>query len=266
VTLLIAAGSAQASLLAYDGSEYSNVNAGDRINGDTSESTPGSWGAWGNTSGVTYVGSSLTYAGLTDQPGWEPTGGAAQVLTSGSSRSFDGTDAEGVSWFSVLLQFNGGVPPFARFLLYGDNQSSGDGFGFEVASDGIMARITGGNGSKSTATVTLGQTHLFVGKIDFDANSTTVSVWMDPAGLSSESALGTETATHTADPTETGKYVFSSGSWFYPRYEDNGGNTGVVFDEFRAGTELGDVVVPEPTTMVLLGLGGLAALKKRRRA
>jgi hypothetical protein len=265
VVMLITGGSADAGLLAYDGSEYTDVSAGDVLNGDTSESTPGSWGAWGNTAGVTYVDSSLTYAGLTDQPGWEPTGGASQVLTSGSSRSFNGTDAQGVSWFSVLLQFNGGVPPFARFLLYGDSQSSNDGFGFQVAGDGIMARITGSNGDKSAATVTLGQTHLFVGKIDFDADSTAVSVWMDPAGLSNESALGTATAAHTADPVEPDKYVFGTGSWFYPRYEDNGGNTGVVFDEFRAGTELGDVVVPEPATMALLGLGGLVAHKRRRR-
>ena len=36
------------------------------------------------------------------------------------------------------------------------------------------------------------------------------------------------------------------------------------FDGYAVGQSWGDVVVPEPTTMVLLGLGGLAVLRRRR--
>jgi PEP-CTERM motif-containing protein len=39
---------------------------------------------------------------------------------------------------------------------------------------------------------------------------------------------------------------------------------GMRFDEFRVGTEFGDVVnVPEPATLALVALGGLAALRRR---
>jgi len=38
-----------------------------------------------------------------------------------------------------------------------------------------------------------------------------------------------------------------------------------VFDEFRLGTELSDVVVPEPSTLAALGLLGLIGFGRRRK-
>ena len=38
----------------------------------------------------------------------------------------------------------------------------------------------------------------------------------------------------------------------------------VTFDGYVVGQTWGDVVIPEPTTMVLLGMGGLAVLRRRR--
>lgn len=40
----------------------------------------------------------------------------------------------------------------------------------------------------------------------------------------------------------------------------------VYMDEIRVGTTWGDTVVPEPTSLALLGLGSLVAVRRRRRA
>lgn len=42
------------------------------------------------------------------------------------------------------------------------------------------------------------------------------------------------------------------------------GTNGGQIDEIRVGTTWGDVVVPEPATMVLLGLGGMGVLLRRK--
>ena len=51
------------------------------------------------------------------------------------------------------------------------------------------------------------------------------------------------------------------------QFANSAGGVVVRFDEFRFGTELGDVaVVPEPSSVGLLGLGGLLLAARRRRA
>ncbi len=94
-----------------------------------------------------------------------------------------------------------------------------------------------------------------------------IDMWVDPI-LTSEALAGTPTATHfvldggnlyNLEQKGIGAYVGSQG----------GGRAGAVmaFDEIRIGRTWRDVtpIVPEPTSLALLCLGGLSSLMLRRR-
>lgn len=97
---------------------------------------------------------------------------------------------------------------------------------------------------------TPGDTHLMVALIDFDANTTTL--WVDP----------TTNPVNAATPfdAQLGAQVPGASQTLWA----NAYNTVATIDDIRIGTEFSDVVVPEPSSLALLGLGGLAMVRRRR--
>lgn len=108
--------------------------------------------------------------------------------------------------------------------------------------------------------------YLMVLKLTVDIVGTTatkdgVAVWINPADITS---LGGATLSEAAEVDVSGVTTirFQAGN-----ANANGTNAFFYGDEFRLGFTAGDVLplVPEPSTMAFLGLGGLALLLRFRR-
>ena len=133
------------------------------------------------------------------------------------------------------------------------------GSGFKVGPSSNVWTLSETTGTASASTGVsraLNQTYLMALKIDFiDASSDRVTLYVDPTpGGSTPDVIGTSIMT-TSD-LNIGALTFYPGS---------GSNVGAL-DEIRFGTSYADVApVPEPATMLLLGIGGVACIVRRRR-
>ena len=88
---------------------------------------------------------------------------------------------------------------------------------------------------------------------DTDSNGQNGTIWVGTLG---DKPAATNTGNFAgSSATITGLTISAGDSLFYAHYEDGtGGTSGLIVQE-----------VPEPATMSLLALGGLAILKRRRR-
>jgi len=130
----------------------------------------------------------------------------------------------------------------------------------------ILLRPLGSSGNSNDVTgdfgsLTLGSTNLFLFKVTADrsdSNAETVRLWVNPT-TSDESQLGAATATVSGN-------ILDSTNNQFNKFDFTGGNTnGFGIDEVAIGETFNDVVpVPEPASMLLVGLGGAALLRRRR--
>ena len=251
VVALFMAASAQAAPVAYEGFDYT---AGQSL---LNQSGGSGWtAAWVNGTldeDATIVSPGLTYSGL-------PTvGNASTTQNQSNARAFTTTglmDDGDVLWFSCLLNPTG-TSSDLRFQVTSTN-ARGKGGGFRVGSYQseteqwtVTAAINDGGGTGSVL-IDKDSVSLIVGRTTFaDSGDDRVDVWVnptsEPTGDSTVYALRAMTA---------GDYV-----WF-----GGGGSWQANLDEIRVGTTFSDVVVPEPATMVLLSLGGVGLILRRRRA
>lgn len=264
--VLAMGGLAQADLVAYDGFDYGDSGDLHGSNGGsgnwTSTWADGGDGSWGfnlDTPGLTYTG--LPVVGNTST-----TNGG-----DGSYRTVDDTgllDEGDNVWFSVLVR-DDGTGSDLRVNFFGTasaREYDGAGFNFAGANGGthsISAEYNGGNWGSSDTGVTDGDTLLVVGKIAMAVDDGTdprdyIRIWVNPS-LDSEPLDG--------DATSSYGVKLSDGGFAFPGEAVNlrsGGSFEGAVDEIRIGTTFNDVVVPEPATLGLLGLGGLAVLRRRR--
>jgi hypothetical protein len=264
---------AQAALLAYEGFDYAagNVNG---ANGGTG------WnGAWTASPSPVYesvvTGTPLSYSGGSLSLSGS---GTALSITGGTdgilNRGFVGTGSGTEIYFAFLFQsVSGSGNEFIHFYLSDDSDrfnSGGIGDFFTTASDAHFGVRTNDGSTDSTAASSLsytpGTTYLLVGRLSTDGSAGAtadiidqVDLWVNPTSLTPGLASVTVNAS-------TGLSIGQFDT-FSSRMVNFSDPDQILIDELRIGTDFASVVtVPEPSTGLLLALGGLGLLALRRRA
>jgi hypothetical protein len=293
MALALAAGSVNAAMLAYEGFDYT---AGSDIN------TPlnggfGFTGAWApaQQAGVLTVydetaatvvngnvGSEITWDGVVDNVPTSPAVGSRFVTTgtSGADRITAQrvlsqnagalAGADNTLWASVVWHQEGSnYGRHVGFALGTDDlanrsaniDSGGDGIGVGGAFNTTLVTPTIWTGGAVAVRTTTGATavstsedNLVVLKFVFGATDTVYAYRFTESDTISEADFNTNAISASWAIDETTMDVLS--------FSQSRGAEAV--DEIRLGDDFADVI-PEPATMTLLALGGLAALRRRRK-
>lgn len=254
LALALAAATANAAPLIYEPFDY-----------DAGDLSTESGSVWGD-SGTTVESGSLSYGSLV-------TAGSRVTMSDDSSWTSTGSAFNGyldngdTLWFSVLVNpHSTGTNPDFGFALGEDRlndsnnvpmSNSGRGLGFRFKG-GLKATSWSGNPSSASGTsVTAQVTHLVVGEMIFGATGSdldTINIYLPDNDLNLGSAVSTQTATFDQTLFDTITFADKTAS---PRDQ---------LDEIRFGASYDEVIgVPEPASLVLLGLGGLMIGTRRRR-
>lgn len=259
LTMALLASSAWAGVIYSDSFAYGNATA----TVDSGVASP-----WTSGSGVTYY----DHDGGLDHPAMNlETGGALWTdfpENRGSNDPSFSLDLSAVAagetvWYAALVQYNtsGGL----HSLTFAGGTVTDLGFAID-GSGNLYVRASdngGANANHDTSIdISANGTYLMLlratqGTGTSPTNSS-VDFWFDPANTSSVAALGpadwstgadSKWGRHTQDQTNISAEVSGQGRT----------------DEIRVGNQLVDVVgIPEPATMGLLSLGGLALLRRRK--
>ena len=264
-----------------------NGGQGWNLSGDISANAAGAtWGASlsaGNAIYRTATAPGLTYSAT----GYLPVSGNKLTLdavtanqTQNVGRALGGQTIDaGTTYFSLLMSKNNDTIRTINLAFFNGTTEQ-----FAVGQIGAAAGNSAGNiallmnnsnpgGLVQNATTPIamgvGVTHLIIGRVDWNAvGNETVSLWVDPADVTTEAAAGaTYVSTSgfnmtalTAIRPFVGNTV--AGPPSIPAVSAN-------FDEFRLGGSWESVTslpvpVPEPSSLALAGLGGLAVLRRRK--
>lgn len=242
----------------------------------------GAWALVGGADNVLGSGTGLTYSkggGSLDVAGGSAvraSGGNNTSLSRGFTHNWTTSN---VLWYSYVIRLDAAnantQDPFIGFsdAPTGENNGAGIRFQGNKGTDGN----TGGGDDSWTVAVTVnnvrntlagtlaeGSTNLVVGKLTFNAGNDFHETWINPDLPSS-----------AADVTPANAAISGSAAKDYATfnsinsiYLQSGFSSQFGVDEFRLGDSFFDVTpnsVPEPSSLALIGLGGLALVSRRRR-
>jgi hypothetical protein len=261
--MLLAVPAARAQLIAYDGFAYT---AGQSLNGQNGGS--GFTGAWTVSGGTVAV-----------QPGsLTPTAPSNLLATTGNSISATGSTIPGdatralttpqgasgtVLWMSTVMKGPGSNATSAGGIL-ALTDGSGNGFTIATGTSGSPGNppsadwsLTDYFGSTdASSTIPNSVQSLLVARATFGTSTDVIDLFVNPPL--------TGTAPTTADATLTIPHGPALGI-----LEVNGfslGSSTNLFDEVRLGGSFADVTpVPEPSTLLLVGVAGFGLIRRRRR-
>lgn len=233
---------------------------------------------WNTSSGVLFYDhdTNLTHPGLGDEAG----GSFHHDFGSGNrsiSRTLSidpefGSASPGDEWWLVgLIQLSNNSG--STTVIFSNSAASGVsdiGYGIDSSGEAFFWGSTDGGGSAENGSgVTLnadGSTYLFVVQAIFGAGGdsdrlSTINFWVDPTNTSSVAALGTPDLTD--DASKFGRIGTYTQAQINLSFQSRA-------DEIRFATTfeeaLGVEVIPEPTSLALLGLGALCLARRRRIA
>ncbi len=224
-------------------------------NGNLVTSTPDVGTAWVAHSGAGSTPIGVSAAGATLAQG----SGSREDANAG----FAGGEVAGAGeqfYASFSITVTGADPVtstyFAHFSDAGTSAFAGRVGVIDGTSDFKFAIFSG---STATAAVyptetTFGSTHTVVVSYNYDDGLT--QLWVDPVAGLGENDLGQAAKISGTLVAATAIKAFA--------FRQAGGNTVEVIDDLVVGTSWADVVVPEPTAIAFLGLGGLTLLRRRR--
>ncbi len=238
---------AKAALIAEDGFGYAPGAI-------TTEGGSG-WASGSTWNGGQSVAGSFTYPGVGNS-GANKYSGTGNVFRSlnlgaGSVSSSLGLVTAGTLgmdsttlWMSFIGQRQGGG--YAGVSLYGGGSEL-----IFFGSNGINPDWGIGNEATTAGTPADSEAYILV-KMEFGAanNNDTFSMWSNPDLSTGESGLGTANATSSVFDVKFDEIRLGTAST-------------LLVDELRLGTTFADAV-PEPSSLSLVALGGLALLRRRR--
>jgi PEP-CTERM motif len=206
----------------------------------------------------------------------------------------------GTYWISELMSNTGNQTTTSGWVLSGFGNAtfpslgttSGNLFGlyFGFANDSgaaneadlVMRFRSAAGGATSTDQIlvngannaTAGNTYLVVAEVNVNSSNPLdhVNYWVNPTDLSSQAALtSTALASGSLDTLAFQGAATGTGDFTRLNYAAFNWDGDATFDEARLGTTLASIApssVPEPSSMILLGAGSIAALavRSRRRA
>jgi hypothetical protein len=192
-------------------------------------------------------------------------GTASKALFSATNRVVANTND--TLWFSFLMKptaaSTGNTPVFRLQESAVSGSYDIAQFGFN-SSNQFYANSNYWNAAQSGGTMALNSTYLVIGRITTSTtgnDQTDFVVYADGATIAESAGGITWTFTGNRDRADArGSAVFDL------RTEAGGSNTGI--DAIRFGNTFDSVVVPEPSTYALLGMGlaGVVAAVRRRKA
>ncbi len=277
--MLVVTTSSYGAVLASESFSYS-ASSTLQGNGSAGGGWAGAWGGGAFANDMTIVSGGLSY----NAGGVVINGGSTAVQVTDSAGSGNSTETRFLSSnptgeLYVRFLVNLGSSTWtntdnATFLVTGMRSSSSrkafSQVGIDVNNapdpDEEFSVLTApGKSNEINADLTVGTTYLVVARLYTDSSNpwstkyNSIDVWLNPNLAGTTGFLGTAAA--TSDPYLSPGQV--DGILLKQYNADNGDL--VKFDEYVIGETWGDVVVPEPTTMVLFGLGGMALLRRRTR-
>ncbi len=275
--VLCVAGAANAAIIAQESFSYT---AGQALQGQGSADSQwaGAWSGPAVEADMTIVSGGLSY----NADGVVINGGATAVQVidgtiagfNSETRSLASNPTDSVLYIRFLMKsdttsWSRDTACFRLTGIYGSGHKNIAelGYGDAAASpNNFTGDLQASKSANFGVPISSGDTHLVVAKLWVDSTLgvsadryNTMDVWIDPNLAGTTGYVGTSVATATGFP---GPGSIDGISLSRSSLE---ASDVVVFDEYVIGQTWGDVVVPEPTTMILMSIGGLAILRRRSR-